>query len=304
MSAPNPAADPKKSEGVRKPGVTPLRFAFRLLGAAAPPLATRLAARLFSTPPRHKTSELERHALARARPMRVKCDGASIATWSWGEGPGVLLVHGWGSRGARLHSFVEPLVATGHAVVAFDAPAHGASSGAVSSLPQFAQAITAVAQAAGGIEAVVAHSMGCPSTAFAISHGLTIKRAVFVAPAANPGAFTERFGEILAIPPHVLSAMKRRFEKQFDLRWEELDLPLLAPAMRIPLLILHDRDDAEVPWSEGAAIAGAWPGSELVTTEGLGHTRIVHDPDVVARAAAFVTEDRASGRAGQASRRQ
>ncbi len=291
MSAPKPAAGPKKSTSVRKPRLASLRLAFRVLGATAPPLATRLAARLFSTPPRHKTSELEWLALARATSERVECDGASIATWSWGEGPRVLLVHGWGSRGARLHSFVEPLVAAGHSVVAFDAPGHGSSSGAVSSLPQFARAIMAVAQAAGGVEAVVAHSMGAPSTAFAMSRGLAIERAVFVAPAANPGAFTERFGQILAIPPHVLSAMKLRFEKQFDLRWEELDLPRLAPAMRTPLLVLHDRDDAEIPWSGGAEIARTWPGAELVTTAGLGHTRIVHDPEVVARAVAFVTAE-------------
>jgi pimeloyl-ACP methyl ester carboxylesterase len=53
--------------------------------------------------------------------------------------------------------------------------------------------------------------------------------------------------------------------------------------------VIHDRDDAEVPVANGEAIAAAWPGAQLVTTGGLGHTRIVHDPQVVARAVAFVT---------------
>ena len=41
-------------------------------------------------------------------------------------------------------------------------------------------------------------------------------------------------------------------------------------------------------WADGDAIARAWPGAELVTTHGLGHTKIVHDPDIVRRAAAFL----------------
>jgi pimeloyl-ACP methyl ester carboxylesterase len=53
--------------------------------------------------------------------------------------------------------------------------------------------------------------------------------------------------------------------------------------------VIHDRDDPEVPLANGEAIAAAWPGARLVTTEGLGHTRIVHDPGVVARGVAFLT---------------
>ena len=212
----------------------------------------------------------------------------SIATWTWGEGPAVLLVHGWGSRGARLRSFVEPLVAAGYSAIAFDAPGHGDSSGRTSSLPQFAMAIDAVARAAGGIEAAVAHSMGCPSIGFAMTRGLTLRRAVFLAPPTNPGDYTQRFAEVLSIPPAVITIMKSRFERRYRMRWEELDLPRAAKSFSAELLVIHDREDGEVPWASGAAIAAAWPGARFVTTEGLGHTRIVHDPDVVARAMGFL----------------
>ena len=224
-----------------------------------------------------------------ARRGHVEVDGGTVATWTWGQGPSVLLAHGWGSRGARMRSFVEPLVASGRSVVAFDAPGHGESSGRTSSLPQFALAIRAVAEAAGGIEAAVAHSMGCPSVAFAMTRGLSLRRAVFLAPAANPGAYTERFARTLAIPAPVIEAMKSRFAKRYDLRWEELDLPRAAGGFTADLLVIHDRDDVEVPLANGEAVAKAWPGARLVTTEGLGHTRIVHDPAVVRRAVAFVT---------------
>lgn len=290
MSAAATAVPIKKSTSVRF-AVRALRAGFPVLGAAAPTLAARLAATLFGTPPRRRTSEAEWIALSRATPGRVEIDGTPIATWAWGEGPAVLLVHGWGSRGARLHSFVEPLVEGGRRVVTFDAPAHGASGGRRSSLPEFASAIARVADAAGGVEAVIAHSIGGLATAFAIERGLGIRRAVFVAPPANPDAFTDRFAGLLAIPPHVIAAMKRRFENRFDMAWADLDVPRRAQEIRVPLLVIHDRDDAEIPWEDGATIAEAWPGARLVTTEGLGHTRIVHDPEVVAQAVAFITAD-------------
>lgn len=290
MSSPA-AAMPKKSTSVRLL-LSTLRTVFPILGAVAPPLAARLAGRIFGTPRRHRTSEEEWIVLSRATPGRVSCSGRSIATWTWGQGPTVLLVHGWGSRGARLHSFVEPLVESGYRVVAFDAPGHGDSEGRRSSLPEFAQAIEAVAAAAKPIEAVIAHSMGGPSTAFAMTRGFSAPRLVFIAPPANPGAFTERFARMFAIPPNVIARMTRRFERQFDLRWESLNVPGIAPGMRSALLVVHDRDDLEIPWTDGASIAHSWPGAQLVTTRGLGHTRIIHDPDVIARSVAFLKAGR------------
>src|SRR5262245_63019570 len=80
----------------------------RILSAVSPDLAARLAERLLLAPPRarRRTTELALLASARARPMRV--GGRRIETWMWGRGPRVLLVHGWGGRGAELGAFVGP----------------------------------------------------------------------------------------------------------------------------------------------------------------------------------------------------
>jgi hypothetical protein len=58
--------------------------------------------------------------------------------------------------------------------------------------------------------------------------------------------------------------------------------------MRMPLLVIHDRDDAEVPWQDGAMIAQAWPRATLSTTSGLGHRRIVRDAEVIREAVGFL----------------
>lgn len=266
-----------------------LRAGFRTLCAVAPPIAVRAAAALFRTPPRHKTSPVERRILESGRGEAVRVGSGKLATWSWGEGPAVLLVHGWGSRGSRLGSFVEPLIAAGYSVVAFDAPGHGDSTGRLSSLPQFVQAVLAVSRVHGPFAAVIAHSMGGAAVALAAGRGLELERAAFLAPASNPGNYSRRFAEVLGIPARIRERMEKRFERQFGFRWEEFDVPSRVASFSAPLLVIHDRDDREVSWNDGAAIARAWPGAELVTTQGLGHTRIVHDPEVVRRVLAFLT---------------
>ncbi|MGH7672620.1 MAG: alpha/beta hydrolase [Gemmatimonadales bacterium] len=269
------------------------RFAMRALQHGSPALAAALAERLFFTPPRTRLAPRVAGFLRTGRPLRVCVREGRVAAWSWGQGPVVVLVHGWGGRGARLAAaYVEPLVAQGFSVVAFDAPGHGASDGRLSSMPQFARALRAVAEAAGSLFAIAAHSMGGSASALAISQGLQVDRAVFLAPAADPARFAADFASTLAVGPAAMAAMRDRSERRLGFRWADLDVPRMARAFDVPLLVIHDRDDATVPWTDGAAIAAAWPGAELVTTTGLGHRDVVRDSGVVDRVVAFIREGR------------
>src|SRR5262245_12439095 len=90
-----------------------LRGVHGVLSGVAPALAARRADRLFMTPPRHEPPAVEREALAEARAHTVDLACGRVRAWAWGTGPGVLLVHGWGGRGAQLRAFVEPLLAAG-----------------------------------------------------------------------------------------------------------------------------------------------------------------------------------------------
>lgn len=67
------------------------------------------------------------------------------------------------------------------------------------------------------------------------------------------------------------------------------DVRRLATRQKARLLVLHDRADLEVPFHHGAGIAGAWPGARLDELRGLGHRRVLKDPDVIYRATTFVT---------------
>ena len=284
--------DMEKSTIVRSSTPFPLlplvRAGHRVLSALAPELAARVADRRFTTPPRVRrpAAEIELLATACARPMQFA--GRRIETWGWGNGPSVLLVHGWGGRGAQLGALVRPLVARGFSVATFDAPGHGASDAGSVTIPEITDAIRAVAQTRGPLAAIVGHSVGATAAVRALWEGLDAGAVVLIGPAADLVTPSLRFSETFGFSRAVRERMHRRIEARVGRAWSMFDAVELAPALIAPLLVVHDRGDAEIPWQHGAAIARAWRGAELLMTEGLGHRRILKDPDVVAASVAFI----------------
>ena len=243
---------------------------------------------LFLTPRRGRRpgEEIDLLATARARPMRV--GARRIETWVWGVGPSVLLVHGWGGRGAQLGPFVGPLVARGFSVVTFDAPGHGASDSGLVTIPEMIDAIRAVAASRRPLAGLIAHSVGATAAVRALYEGLEVGAVVLVSPAADLRDPAVRFTETLGFSRAVRERMQRRIEERVGRPWSAFDVATLAPALAMPLFVIHDRGDAEIPWQHGMAITRAWRGADLLMTEGRGHRRILRDPDVVAATVAFL----------------
>lgn len=284
------SAYPKNSTNVRswdRAAPWPIRAAFRAIGPF-PELAGAVAGRLFLTPPRPAVSPRVADVLTHGEPVHIPWRGSALRAWSWGTGPVVLLVHGWGGYGAQFASFVPALRMSGYRAVALDGPAHGRSPGRRTSLVEFAEALLRTADTVGPLAGVVAHSFGGASTAIAMSRGFEPGRVVFVSPPADPVMVTRRFASAMGLAEPGRRAMQAWIERQIGAPMERFDVPTLAAGFGVPLRLFHDREDHEIPWEEGAAIADAWPGAELVTTRGLGHYRILHDSEVVHGAVEFL----------------
>jgi len=215
----------------------------------------------------------------------VPTQGGAIAIWRKGEGPVVLMVHGWSAQHADMAAFVTPLVGAGYKVVSIDLPAHGQSEGKLASVPDMAQAIQAVAAAIGSIHGVIAHSVGCAAIALALKKGMQTSRVVLVTPPARYAHFVHGFSQRAGIEPDILlSALRLR-----DIDVDSVDLPLMTPSLHAPALVVHSKDHQVVPFANGQRIAAAWPDARLFECEGLGHKKILSDPSVVASAVAFFT---------------
>lgn len=264
-----------------------LRAGLAAAGRVSPALAARAGERVFLSPPRHPVPARERDALAAGEPFEVRVRGEPVVGWRFGDGPTVLLVHGWGGRASQVFPLVPALRRAGLAAAVFDGPGHGSSGGRLASVVHFAEAIAAIAPRVHAV-AAIAHSMGATSLVRALATGLPLEAAVFVGPSRAPGDWFRQFCDALALEAPVREALSRRFVARLGVDVDDLDVLRVAPAQRVPLLVVHDRSDREVPWAEGASIAAAWPGARLLSTDGLGHRRVLRDDAVAAEAAEFL----------------
>jgi pimeloyl-ACP methyl ester carboxylesterase len=283
--APIPDSPPMSRAPAR---VLALRAVFRTVGSVAPEVAARWAETIFCTPPRHEPRAGDEAFLDTGRRFSVVSEAQELAAWEWGRGPTVILVHGWGSRAGRFSGMARALAEAGFRAVAYDGPAHGRSTGRLASLPEFARALGAVARSVGPVHGLVGHSLGGAAATLALRDGLEVQRIVLLAAPADVITFSTAFANHLRLPPGTRVAMRRNLETRLKARWDELHLPTIVRSLRAAALLLHDREDADVPYSHAKEIAQAWPGARLVSTTGLGHRAIMRDPAVVRRAVAFL----------------
>jgi len=276
---------------------TNVRFAASAL--LFPELAGSLAERLFLTPPRHPGAAAAALDLIDARSSFFEHKGRQIATWRWGgrDDPAVVLAHGWGGHAAQMRGFVFPLLCAGYRVVAYDQPAHGVSEGRLTGLPDFASVLSALVAVHGDVKAIVGHSLGAAAAAFALAaKRIRVDKVVLVSPPSDLVGYSRRFARWYWMPEPVRRAMQASIEERYGVQWEDLELGRLAPRLSAQALVIHDRDDKAVPWTQGAHVARAWPGARLLSTDGLGHGRILRDESVNRAAADFI-----AGRSGVAN---
>lgn len=268
-----------------------LRAANRLGGQFAPDATARRAARLLCTPlaaGRVRARDADEDGAVR---NQLEIEGRRVATYQWGDmqsQPRVLLAHGWSSYALRFLPWVRALREAGYAVITFDQPGHGNSDTGRCTLACFARTLRHVADRYGPFEAIVAHSMGGTAAMLALAEGIVARRAVLIAPAADPDAATTRFARKVGLVDGIVRRIQRHLEVQTGVTVRELTAHVRVRSLATPALVIHDLDDPEVPWEEGESYARHWPGARLLSTEGLGHSRIVNDPATIGAGLRFL----------------
>lgn len=285
---------------------TAVRTAFRTLERLGPELGAAWAERMSFTVPSIRPIP-RRHRPCPGQRLVIRLGWQRIIGESWGDGPAVHLVHGWGGRRSDLGALVAPLTAAGFRVVAFDAPGHGQSAGAQSGRPQSSLAevrdmIGAACAADGPAYGIVAHGEGSLAVGLAMRDGLTVDRLAFIAPISALEPYTFQFAARHGIGDRVYSLLMDRAQRRLGVPMSALDLTKVPARTAIqvgqmparptpPLLLVHDRDDRRTPWTDSVAVADAWPAARLITTTGLGHRRILRSPMIASEVVSFLTDD-------------
>jgi pimeloyl-ACP methyl ester carboxylesterase len=272
----------KKSTNVRF-----IQGLMSVLDRVSPALAGQIGWAAFSTPGTPRPSEWVHRP---DQTQWLRWEGLHLAVHCWeAHGPTVLLAHGWHGRASDLSAMAEPLRARGYRVVAVDFPAHGASTGRRTILPTMASALKAVAAMQPSLHAVVAHSFGGIVTAVALRQGMAVERVALVASPSDMEPYFATLERALGMGPRGRAAFRARLRRVLGRAGVPgLDVTAMVADLDLPALIVHSTDDREVPVASSRRLAQAWAGSERMQVEGLGHRRLLRNPEVVSRVVDFV----------------
>jgi pimeloyl-ACP methyl ester carboxylesterase len=278
----------------------------------APGAAGRLAFEAFCTPPRQKQGNANRNPavksasarLTQARPVAIPfpCGSVSAYVFEPVRPPApqahirtVILVHGWSGQSAYMTAFVAPLVEAGFRVVAYDLPAHGASTGSALNVPIGVASLAAVARAFGPVHAIVAHSFGGSIAMAAMARTVPAEprvragRLVLIAAPSSLTDVTRGYGATIGLGARGQAALERRIHVVAGTPVESFEGRDQLAAIGLPTLVVHCRDDRELGLKNAQDLAAAGDFVRLETMTGLGHRRILQAKAVVGMVADFVT---------------
>ena len=268
-----------------------MRLLFSALGPVFPKLLGGLAYHLWFIPVRFKTPAHEISAIDTATHSTLDINGTPVSIMSWGKAPFVLFIHGWSGRGAQVSPFLDGLLSAGYGVISFDGPAHGKTPGKKTNVLEMSEAVLAINKEYGTFHAAITHSFAGMIIAYVMSKGLQVQRVVSISPPDTMDAVANVMKYALTIPDNVMKALNDKTTSAFgDDFSKKMSTVNNAKNIKADVLIIHDEDDEDVPWQSGQAVADAYKNSRFIRTQGLGHRRIIRDPEVVKATIEFITQ--------------
>lgn len=257
-----------------------------LLSAIAPTAVGRWASRRLMRPATHPPRRWEQTSAAQARPVTFRFGLRGMA---WGtHGPLVLALHGWEGRPTQFAPLVAPLLDAGMRVVALAAPSHGSPGPELMHPFAFADAALEAAAELGPLHAAIGHSMGAAALLYAAEQGLAVDRLVAVSAPVALRRFLRRTARAWGLGAQVAQAFQHAYDRSAGIAAEQMDLIRIGPALRQPVLLVHDQDDPGVPQTDVIELRQTWPAAYSLTTVGLGHNRVLADPVVITAVTRFL----------------
>jgi pimeloyl-ACP methyl ester carboxylesterase len=271
--------------------------AMKLVERIAPTVVTNLMLNKFVTPRRRKDIDYQSRLPAGAQRIVVQHEQTELTGWVWGQtGPSLLVIHGWESHTGRMLPLIRPLVAAGYRLFALDAPGHGLSPDAETDLLDVSYAIQAMLVQHGPFDGLIAHSFGATATTLALARAphLAPEKLVLLSPMRDLAQHLAIFAAIAQLSPAATKRLQARVERRLGLPLAECSAVAAARWLPRPGLLIHDRDDRLIPHEVGEAIARNWRGSQLVSTDRLGHRRGLGHTAVLDHILDFLTTEAAA----------
>lgn len=266
-------------------------YTAKVLETISPTLATRFAIKLFTTPIRHKLPkrEIEMDANSKQNLLKIEAINKEIMLYQYGSGEKkILLVHGWSGRGTQLVKIADELLKLGYSTISFDAPAHGKAPGKTSNMSEFIAAALQIEKDFGPFEYAIGHSLGGMTVMNAIKKGLNVKKAVIIGSGDVVQDIMDDFVLKIGLKPEISEQMRIAFENKLGETMNSYSAYIAAKEVSIPVLVIHDENDDDVPVTAGQHIHQHLKNGQIMITKQLGHRKILGDGRVIQRIVEFI----------------
>ena len=248
-----------------------------------PFLTEKIILRLFFSPLEYKINSAEKELLRSGEKFQITVNDKKIQCWKWGEGPLVILAHGWNGRGIQFQPLIDSLIKSNFSVVTFDAPGHGKSEGKSSNYFEFTDALRTLWKYVDQqqVVGIVGHSLGAAAILNFISKEHYNKKTILIAPALKLRELLFQTFEDHNVPKIVYQNLVQNLELVHGYNIFQDNPAKLIKNMKREILIFHDENDRAVPFSDSNHISELLNNVILKKSSGLGHKRIVNDKSVV-----------------------
>ncbi len=210
---------------------------------------------------------------------RINTEDGILAVYRLGEGPKVLLSHGWSGSASQLFPLMQRIATAGFQAVAFDQIGHGESSGQQANLFLFIRAKQAMIEkleAEGEVKAVISHSMGGVAALTALKKPYPL---LLIAPVFKlQQSMFEKVAES-GIKTRLLENILFDLERQYDMEFFNNNPEKNAADYSGKIHIVHDRNDPFTPLSDSQIVSDKNQHVTLKATNNLGHGRIIGSED-------------------------
>lgn len=254
-------------------------------------LAVLFAAKLFTSPIKYKMPKREFDMDKNSKQFLLKVPeiDKEIMVYELGNSQKkVLLVHGWSGRGTQLFKIAETLVKSGFSVVSFDAPAHGKSAGNSSIMLEFIESIKEIDKKLGPFDSAIGHSLGGMALFNAVKEGLEIRTLVTIGSGDIVKDIISEFISKIKLKQSTGVLLSQYFEKKYNKTMDSFSAYLSAMEVTIPVLVIHDENDDDVPLYAAIHIHKQLKNGTLFITKKLGHRKILGDEKVISKTIDFI----------------
>lgn len=262
----------------------------RVLSALNKNMAAAFALKLFESPIKYKLPKREQkmYEVSHKSTLILPESKKEIMVYENKFGPKkALLVHGWNGRGTQLVSIAKAFKELNYTIISFDAPGHGNTPKTNANMKHFIEAIFELDKKYKGFDIVIGHSLGGMSIMNSLGRSLQTQKAVIIGSGNKTKDITEDFLQTIGMSKKLTPVLIALFERKYQDKMQNYDVEVHAKKTDIPVLVIHDINDKDVPFTTSEIIHKNLQNSELLLTNGLGHRKILGDETVIEKIVQF-----------------